>query len=97
MREERVILEDGVDRPPIGRQWRDVLAVKQDLALGREVEAGDQPQKRGLAAAGGPQKREKLVLADGDRDIVERRDPVRAAALEYLGDALCLDGGAARG
>ena len=32
VREQRVALEDGVDRPLEGRQRRDVLAVEQDLA-----------------------------------------------------------------
>ena len=65
MREERVVLEDGVDRALEGRQRRDVLAIEADLAFGREVEAGDQAEQRGLAAARRPEQREELVLADG--------------------------------
>ena len=46
VREQRIVLEDGVDRPLERRQRRDVLAVEQDLALGRESRS-----RRSAAAA----------------------------------------------
>ena len=51
VREERVALEDRVGRPLERRHALDVDAVDQDPALGRLLEAGDHPQRRGLAAA----------------------------------------------
>jgi hypothetical protein len=75
MREERVGLENGVDRPPEGRKRCDVFAMEQDFARCREIEAGDQPQKRGLAAAGWAQQREELVFPDFEED------PSRAVTL----------------
>ena len=74
VREQRVGLEDGVDRPLERRQRRDVLAVEQDFAVGRIVEAGDQPQQRRLSATGRAEQREEFVFADRDGDIVERPD-----------------------
>ena len=93
VRKQRVGLEHRVDRPLERRQRRDVLAVEQDFAIGRIVEAGDQPQKRGLSAAGRAEQREELVLADRDRDIVERLDRVLAGSLKNPADALRLNGG----
>ena len=48
--EQRVILEYGVHRPLVGGQPGNIFAVKEDLASGRKVEAGDQAQESGLAA-----------------------------------------------
>ena len=91
VREQRVGLEDGVDRPPVGRQACDLLAVQQDLTAGRVVEAGDQPKQRGLAAARRPQQREELVLADRHRHAVERGEGVLADP-ENLAHATNVDG-----
>jgi hypothetical protein len=49
-----VTLENGVDRSLEGRHGGNVSAVQHDLAGCRIFEAGDQPQKRGLAAARWP-------------------------------------------
>ena len=94
MGEEGVALEHRVDRPLVGRQVGQVLAVQPDLALVGVLEAGDQAQQGGLAAAGGAQQGEELVLADVDRNIVQRDHAIIAAA-ENLGDALYFDGGLA--
>ena len=51
VREQRVALEDRVDRPPVGLGVGDVLARQRDRAGRRRLEAGDHPQRRGLAAA----------------------------------------------
>ena len=52
VREQRVVLEDGVD-VALERRLACVtsLAVEQDPALGRQLEAGDHPQRRRLARA----------------------------------------------
>ena len=70
----------------------DVLAVEQDLALGRLLEAADHPQRRRLAAAGRAEQREELALADHQVDPLDRGDDA-ATGLEVLGDADQLDGG----
>src|SRR5262249_24294333 len=49
--EQRVVLEHRVDVSLVWRHRGDVLAVEQDLAGGRALEAGDHPQRRRLAAA----------------------------------------------
>ena len=51
VREQRVALEHRVDVALVRRRERHVLAVQQDLAAGRLLEAGDHPQRRRLAAA----------------------------------------------
>ena len=90
VRKQRVALEDGVDRTLVGRQRRDVVAIEPDLAFGRKIEAGDQPKQRCLAATGGAQKREELVLPDRNRDGVERSDRIVSRS-EDLADLLHLD------
>ena len=62
--EERVLLEDGVHRPPVGRQPLDLLAVEEDRALGHVLEPRDHAQQRGLAAAGRAEEGEELVVRD---------------------------------
>ena len=41
---------------------------------GRQLEAADHPQRRGLAAAGRSEEREELAGADLERDAVDRPD-----------------------
>ena len=50
-----------------------VLVVKEDAAFGRGQEARDDVQKRGLAAARGPQKRVGPAIAPGDVDLFQRK------------------------
>ena len=52
VREQRVVLEDGVDVAVERRPAGDVLAAEEDPARGRLLEARDHPQHRGLARAG---------------------------------------------
>ena len=51
VREQGILLEDGVDLPPLRRQLRDVLPVEQDAPLVRTLKATNQAQCRRLAAA----------------------------------------------
>ena len=53
VREERVLLEDGVDLPLVGRNVIDPHTVEEHVAAGGRREAADDPQRRGLAAAAG--------------------------------------------
>ena len=79
--EERVVLEDGVDVAPVGRDPGDVLAFEQDAAAGRLLEPRDHPERRGLAAPGGPEQGEELTPPDGEVRFVDRHVP--AEALHY--------------
>ena len=81
MREERVVLEDGVDVAVERRALRDVLAEELDRSVGGLLEARDEPQHGGLARAGRTQHREELARRDLEIDVVDRRD--RA---EFLGE-----------
>ena len=74
MREERVVLEDRVDVPLVGRTVRDVGAAELDATLVGPLEAGDQPQRRRLAGAGRAQQREELAGGDLEIDPVDRDD-----------------------
>ena len=51
VREQRVVLEHGVDVAVERRPAGDVAAAELDRAGGRQLEAGDHPQHRGLAGA----------------------------------------------
>ncbi|MNN60296.1 hypothetical protein D3C81_1754670 [compost metagenome] len=72
MREQRVGLEHHVDRPLVGRQVGDVLAVQVDAPRGGPLEAGEQAQQGRLAAAGAAEQGEDLALVDAQRDVVHR-------------------------
>ena len=91
VREERVALEDGVDVAPVRRPTGHVLVGEQDAARGRLLEAADHPQRRRLAAAGGPEKREERAALDVEAEVVDRDDVVEA-----LRDALQADVGRRR-
>ena len=78
--EERVVLKDGVDVAPIGRDPRDVLAVEQNPSGGGQLEARDHPQRGGLAAARGAEQREELAALDGEVGLLDR--DVAAEALD---------------
>jgi hypothetical protein len=82
VRKDGVALEHHVGRPLVGRHGRHGLAVDEDLALGRELEAGEHAQQGGLAAAGGTEQREEFAAPDLERDIVDG-----AHRTEVLGDA----------
>src|SRR6185312_4766474 len=81
VREQRVVLEDGVDVALVGRQPRDVGAGELDEARRRLLEAADHAQGRRLAAARWPEEAEELALLDVEIDVV---DGVRVAI--HLGD-----------
>ena len=82
MREQRVALEDRVDRALVRLAVGDVLAADQDAAGGRRLEAGHQAQGRGLAAAGRSEQREERPGRDREVEVLDRGE-----AGEPLGDA----------
>ena len=88
VREQGVALEDHVDRALVRRVAGHVAAAKLDPAGGRQVEAADHPQGRGLAAPGRPEQREELARPDRQGDVVDRDDiaePLREVREADLG------------
>jgi hypothetical protein len=82
MREQRVALEDHVQRPPFGRQPHEVGAVEGDPPLGRRLEPRDHAEQRRLAAPARPEQRHELAATDVEVDAVDGQ-----VAWEPLGDA----------
>ena len=93
VREQRVVLEDGVDVAVVGRRARDVLSAEQHRTARRQFEPGDHAQHGGLARPRRPEQREELALADLEVDVVDRDDLVGvvAVATEGLAEAHELD------
>src|SRR3984893_8703179 len=58
-----------------------------DLALRRLQESGDEPQRRGLAAAGGTQQAYQLPMLDPQRDLIDDRERSKS-----LGQAAHING-----
>jgi len=81
VREERVGLEDRVDGATVRRAVAHLLAVDVHAARGRELEAGDHPQRRRLPAAGGTEEREELAVLDVEVERVDRHDLIVEARL----------------
>ena len=72
VRKERVVLEDGVDRPLVGRASRHVPARDEEAPFVGRFEPGEQPQERRLAAARGTEERQELAGLHLERHAVER-------------------------
>ncbi|MNY27259.1 hypothetical protein D3C86_1611560 [compost metagenome] len=83
MRKQRIGLEHHVDRPPVGRNAGKALAVKDDLAGGRLLEAGQHAQQCRLSAARRTQECKELARVDVERKIVDGYE-----IAERLGDVL---------
>ena len=84
MREQRVVLEHQTDAATF--RW-DVLAgfgdhsfVDDDAPLLQPLQAGGDPEQRGLAAARGPEQTDQLTLRDGQGDVVQDPMPVEGMA-----------------
>ena len=77
IREQRILLEHRIDLPLLGRQLRDVRAIKQDAAAVRQLEAPDQPQRRRLPAPRRPEKRHELIFMNGEVEILDDLPPVK--------------------
>src|SRR5215467_8768113 len=73
MREQRVLLENRVDRPQIRWNASHRPAVDADFARGWLDEAGHDPQQCGLAAAARAKKSDELTPPDCERYIGEGR------------------------
>src|SRR5204862_5063091 len=86
MREEGVALEDSVGGPLVRGQPGHVLALDQDAAGGRLLEAGDHAQRRRLSAAARPEEGEELAPTDVEIEVAHRDE-----VAEVLADALEAD------
>ena len=64
VREQRVLLENGIHRAFVGRHTGNILALEQHLAGVWLQKACDQAKGGGFAAAGGAQQRHKLFVMD---------------------------------
>ena len=77
MGEEREVLKHQADAALLRRNEivrpRHLLAVEQHLARGWALDAGGDPEQRGLAAAGGTKQAEHLARRHVERDMVERK------------------------
>ena len=78
VREQRVALEDGVDRPLVRLGVRDVLVADVDRPVGRLLEPGDHPQRGRLAAAGRAEQREERPGRDRQGQVVDRDEGAEA-------------------
>ncbi len=65
---------------------RGIVAIEQDAPRIGMLEPGDDPEQRGLAAAGGPQQRDELARREIERDVVQGNE-----LAEGLADALDRD------
>jgi hypothetical protein len=72
MRKERIALENHVHRTAFRRRAGAIASIDADGARGQRLEAGDQAHQRGLAAAGRPEQRQDLTLADREIDVSQR-------------------------
>ena len=84
--EESVALKDGVHVALVGRHVVDPIAHEDHIALIRCLKAADDAQRCGLAAAGGAEKRQKLIVVDVQIDVVQHD-----LAIKGLGDVFQLD------
>ena len=87
VREQGVILEHRVHVAIERGHGRHVLAVHQDPAFARQLEAGDHPQRRGLARARRPEHREELAVVHVEIDARDGDDRVHPAGIDELGHA----------
>ena len=90
VREQRVLLEHGVDVAAPRGQRRDVDAAEPDRPGGGLLEARDHAQHRGLAGSRGAQDREQFAVADGEVGALDGHDCSDCAELLADTDQLYL-------
>ena len=69
MRKQRVLLEDRVDVPLVGRKRRYIFSVEIHAAFVGVFEPRDDAQRRGLATTGRAQHRDEFVIVDVQGDV----------------------------
>ena len=55
-----------------GRHERDVAVADEHVALVDRLEAGEHPQRRRLATAGGPDEDEEFAVTDLEVEVIDR-------------------------
>src|SRR5687768_6846521 len=71
MRVERVVLKYHCHATLVRRPVVDSLPIQVDLAPADLLQPGDHVQRRRLAAAGGPQQRDKGVVRDVEHNLLD--------------------------
>ncbi len=79
VREQRIVLEDGVEGPLVRGDVGQVRAAEADVAACRPGEAADQPQDRGLARTGRAEDGQELAI--GCLQVHRLQHALRAIAL----------------
>jgi hypothetical protein len=96
VREQAVALEHHAHVALGRRHRRDVLAVHGHRAAVRDLEPGQDPQRRGLAAAGRAEQRDKLTRRDLQRQAFQRAHGAERLAHFPQADRRAAAGGPAR-
>ena len=86
VRKQRVFLEHGIHPALVGRHGGNILAFEQHSAGGGILKPADNPQRRGLSAAGGAQQRQKLLFSDVKINIAQN-----GGSVELLGYVFQID------
>src|SRR5262249_19529850 len=76
--EQRIGLKDDAEVALGRRQGRNVAAALDDAAATLDVEAGDGPQQRRLAATGRAEEADEFTLGDLERNVLQRREATEA-------------------
>ena len=62
MGKKRIILEHRIDLAPVRRQLGDIGSLKEDAPFIRRLKAGDEAERRRLAAAAGAEEGDKFIF-----------------------------------
>src|SRR5690606_30920035 len=79
VREQRIGLEDRVDRALVGRRAGRGLSGEKDLAAIGVVKSRDDPEGGRFPAARGSEQGEEFAVPDGERHALQRGDPSEAS------------------
>src|SRR5207245_4894932 len=86
VRVERVVLEHHRDVAVLGLDLIDDLAVDRNGPAGNFLQPGNHAQGRGFAAPGRPDQHDKLLVFDGEADVVYSANRFTFRACETFGD-----------
>jgi hypothetical protein len=90
---ERIAFERHGDAAACRMKRVDRAAGERDGAVRDVLEAGDHPERRGLAATGGAEQRDDLAGLDLQRHVLDRVDGFLPARAIYLIDAVEAESG----
>ena len=76
VREQGILLENRVHAALVGRNIKDILALKEELAARGRLETSNDAQRGGFSASGGPEKSNEFFLADIQVDVIQDGDTV---------------------